>query len=79
MSLWENDAVQFMRLLAEMRAVVEFTPEQMEALCESTDLQPEEIEELLERADLAFEKHKGNLPQTMTLAEYRGEESEGGA
>ena len=74
MSTWNDDAIQFPRLLAEIRANVEFTPEQMRSLCDSMDLEVQQIEELLERADLAFEKIKGNLPADMTLAQYRGEE-----
>lgn len=70
---WGQDATQFMRLLAEIRAVVEFKPDQIQALCESMDLAEGDIEELLERADLAWEKHKGNLPAEMTLAEFRSE------
>ena len=70
---WGQDNLQFPRLLAEIRAVIVFTPEQYAALGESMDLGTTEIDELLERADLAFEKIKGNLPETMTLTDYRGE------
>ena len=68
--LWENDAVQFKRLLAEIRSVVDFSKEQMEALCESMDLTSADIEEVLDRADLAWHRHLDNLPETKKYGLY---------
>jgi hypothetical protein len=56
---WENNEIQFPRLLAEVRGVL--TREQMKDLCVSMDLSPSQVEELFQRADSAFleimEKH----------------------
>jgi len=55
--LWQQDSIQFPRLLAEI-AAVGLTKPQMKALRESMDLTDVEIEELLERACSRFEKIK---------------------
>lgn len=54
---WRRDALQFPRLLAEIRAVG-LTDEQLAELGASMDLSTEEIDELFERAEKAFEKAK---------------------
>jgi hypothetical protein len=56
-SIWENNSVQFPRLLAEMRAAG-IPDELMQALCESMDLTPDKINEILERADQEFDRIK---------------------
>ena len=60
-SLWENDNVQFTRLLAEMAGVVSISDENMKELCESMDLTEEEIRSIMDRAVEAFEVHKAKL------------------
>ena len=54
---WENNAIQFSRMLAEIHAVG-LTEDQIGELCSSMDLDPEDIEELLERAEEDFEGMK---------------------
>jgi len=48
---WQNDSIQFARLLSEMLATVDFTTRQREALCASMDLAWADICEVLDRAD----------------------------
>lgn len=56
-SILDADGIQFPRLLAEIYAAG-LTDEQMDFLCESTDLTRKEIEYILNRADLAWEDIK---------------------
>lgn len=69
---WHDDATQFARLLAEI-AGVGLSKSQMRQLGESMDLEDGDLDELLDRAMLAWEKVKGNVDDTMTLAEFTGE------
>lgn len=55
---WQEDALQFPRLLAEIRAAG-LTNGQVAALCQSMDLQPHNICDLLRRAEIAWEDIKG--------------------
>ncbi len=54
---WDDDRVQFPRLLAELRAVG-LTQDQYAGLCESMDLGVAEIHGLLERAETAWSRIK---------------------
>jgi len=54
--VWENNGIQFPRLLAEIQATQDSLD--MEALCESMDLSVEEVESLFERAQQAWERIK---------------------
>lgn len=54
---WNDDAIQFPRLLAEIRAVG-LSLQQYEALTDSMDLGFDEINEVLERAESAWERIK---------------------
>ncbi len=56
-SIWENDNVQFARLLAEI-AAAGLGEGVWEDLCVSMDLESEYIAELFDRAQCAWEKHK---------------------
>lgn len=58
---WEDDDFQFMRLLAEIHAVITFDQEQISSLCNSMDINSARIEELLSRADRKFENEKMNM------------------
>ena len=60
-SLWDNDNVQFARLLSEIAGIVNISKKDMKALCESMDLTEDDINELLDRAVNAFEVHKLKL------------------
>jgi len=57
-SLWDNNRVQFARLLSEIYANIELTDEQWRSLEESMDLSRDEILSLFERADEVFQKSK---------------------
>lgn len=58
--LWEDDQVQFIRLLAEISST-NLTSEIYSQLREATDLTNEEINELFDRADAAWQKYKQSL------------------
>lgn len=47
---WEDNGIQFPRLIAELEAAAAFTPEVLDALASSMDLEPSEVHELIERA-----------------------------
>lgn len=51
---WNNNAVQFPRLLAEIRAV-SLTDDQYRELAASMDLTRDQIDELLERAETRWQ------------------------
>lgn len=57
-SKWQDNSIQFPRLLAEIRAVG-LSDIQMEALSVSMGLEQARIEELFERAETEFQKIKG--------------------
>lgn len=54
--MWENNSVQFPRLLAEISATQDNLD--IPALAESMDLTVEEVNELFDRADAAWERIK---------------------
>lgn len=53
--LWEDDSIQFPRLIAEIMATQEIDAA---SLCESMDITLKELVELCERADKAWKKIK---------------------
>lgn len=54
---WNNDNIQFPRLLAELRAIG-LTPEQYEFLNESMDVDREQVDEILERSEVVWQEIK---------------------
>lgn len=60
-SLWEDNLTQFARVIEEAQAAGAFTPEVMETMCDSMDLEEGELEELLERARIAWEEAKATV------------------
>jgi hypothetical protein len=60
-NLWNNDTVQFARLISELEAAGAFTNNVVETLCESMDLSVGEIDEIVERAQNSFDEVKSNL------------------
>ncbi len=56
---WNDDSIQFARLLAEINATQNDLD--LRALAESMDLSIDEINELFDRADIAWEKVKKSL------------------
>jgi len=65
MSHWEDDSVQFPRLLAEIMATQDNLD--MPALAESMDVSIEELNELFDRADRSWESIKAGNGPTITL------------
>lgn len=55
---WNNNAIQFPRLIAELEAVGAFTPAVMRRLREETDMMTEDIAELTERAQKIWDRIK---------------------
>jgi len=58
--MWEDDLIQFPRLLAELRAVG-LSAEQYEYLREQMDLSDSEIDEIFERAETAWDAIKAKI------------------
>ena len=56
--LWNNNRIQFARLISEIYANVEFTEADWQALEDSMDLSREEILGLFERADEEWQRTK---------------------
>jgi hypothetical protein len=55
---WDDDSIQFPRLLCEIVAIVEFTEEEVCLLRESMDLDDDQLNSLFERAHVAWERTK---------------------
>ena len=55
---WENNAIQFPRLIAEICANIEFKPKHWKDLQDSMDLSEDELNELFDRANDEWEKIK---------------------
>lgn len=64
---WNNDVVQFARLLCEIRANISATNRDWRAVCESMDLSMEQLEVLFDRADLVWEIAKERNANTQNL------------
>lgn len=60
-SLWENDKIQFARLLCEMMATCEIKKKDFKALCDSMDLTAEEVNSLFDRAEKVWEDTKAKI------------------
>jgi hypothetical protein len=59
---WQNDAIQFPRLLAELWATVDLSTGQLDALAASMDLSVEQVSELFERAQLSWQAIVAKTP-----------------
>jgi len=59
--MWNDDLVQFARLLAELDAAGAFNLDVMMELSESMDLNTDEIGEIQERAELVWQKAKESI------------------
>lgn len=55
---WDNNEIQFPRLIAEMQMAGAFSEDVIMELCESMDLEPEEVQELVNRACDAWDEIK---------------------
>lgn len=60
-SLWENDKLQFARLISEIEVVGGFTNELNKELCDSMGLEDQDLMELIERAQKTFDKAKEKI------------------
>lgn len=60
-NLWENDLVQFSRLVAELEANGFFTSAVLEGLCNSMDLSANDIGSLVSRAQKRYDAIKAKL------------------
>ncbi len=60
-SKWEDNAIQFPRLIEEAQAAGAFTPEVLAAMGESMDLRLDGIRDILERARVKHEADKAVL------------------
>ena len=58
--LWENNEIQFARLLCEMGAVGIPDGQQWDDLCTNMDLEMKDLDELFERAHKVWEKSKAD-------------------
>ena len=56
--IWEDNNIQFPRLLAEIASTVEITEPQFAELCASMDLSRDEVNELFERAEVEWQRIK---------------------
>jgi len=59
--LWNNDNVQFARLISEAEAIGLFTRKAYEELGREMDLKPDNISKLIDRAQAVFEDSKKRL------------------
>jgi len=55
-SLWENDKIQFARLINELDLLGTFSDERLTELANATDLSQTEILDLVERAKNVYDK-----------------------
>lgn len=56
--LWQDNSIQFPRLIAELEACGAFTPQVLRDLAESMDLSQTELSELVTRAQAVWESKK---------------------
>lgn len=56
--VWNNNKIQFPRLIAELHMIGAFNEQVLSDLSESMDLSPEQIDELVDRALVEFENNK---------------------
>jgi hypothetical protein len=80
--VWDDNFVQFPRLLAEIAANLTFEQDQYNDLCAAMDLTEDQVDDLFDRASLEFERIKqGKAPRQVTPraeleAFWKGEDSE---
>ena len=67
---WDNNTIQFPRLIAELQMAGAFTTEVMEALKDSMDLQESDIDELIARAEVLWDKIKEDTQREVKKGNY---------
>lgn len=60
-NLWDNDEIQFARLIAEAEAAGAFSYNVLEDMAESMDLSSTEVATLIDRAQSKFDKVKNQM------------------
>jgi len=55
---WNDNSIQFPRLIAEVRANVEISDKEWQDMCDSMDITPVELEQLFNRANDEWEMIK---------------------
>jgi hypothetical protein len=55
---WDDDSIQFPRLICELMTTIKSPMEDWDALCASMDITPAQLNILVERARAAWEKAK---------------------
>lgn len=61
MTKWEDNSIQFPRLIEEAQAAGAFTPEVIRDMCASMDLEQTDLLDLLERAQVVWDDIKAGL------------------
>lgn len=61
-TLWDNNHIQFARLISELASLGVPNSKHLKQLCESTDLSVEEIENIFDRAAVEWERAKRCQP-----------------
>lgn len=64
---WDDDSIQFPRLLAEIASTVELTEDQMGELAASMDLEFNDIAEIFDRAQARWEEIKESFHTLVDL------------
>lgn len=72
--LWENNRVQFARLLAEINAVG-LTPKQLKGLAKSMDLKAKDIHDIFNRAENEFDEIKQGERKFYIVNDYDANDS----
>ena len=64
MSKWEDNSIQFPRLIAEAEAagLWDNTSDDFRLMCDSMDLDTEEVFEIIERAQTVWDKIVADIP-----------------
>jgi len=63
MTPWEDDELQFARLLQELDGAGAFTPRVMKYLRESMDLENSDIMEIVDRATARYDRAVAEIPR----------------
>ena len=64
---WDDNLIQFARLLCEIRACCTINQDDFDDLCDSMELAPKYIEQIYDRAEVEFQRAKnGGRPMRMT-------------
>ena len=58
MSNWENNQLQYARLIAELEQAGAFNAQMMDTLCLEMDLSPQNICEIIDRASSEWDEQK---------------------